>query len=274
MAAGLSNRYIKRGSRLVLLMFLVTSFNGCASIPVDRQILTLNPEGVVQRLERSGHTILQAIAKIEAKNTEGRYATKAAVLIKKPSSLRIEAIPVFGPVNLFLSVHNDILKIFLPQRGTFYIGKAISENLAHIVKYFPPGLSIEELLPIMLGTYPSLHEENVSLRGSWEEKQYRVDMTAKDGRKLQSIWIDISTQNLIKVQVFNKADSVLYTASFEEFKELPSGVAMPFKITITLEKDGYSELSIHYSSVQFVSDIAAQMFDLQIPPGIEPIHLD
>ena len=173
-----------------------------------------------------------------------------------------------------MSIHNDILKVFFPQKGTFYIGKSTPGNLANIVKYFPAGLSIEELLPIMLGTYPSPHKKNASLKGSWEEQRYRVDMADEDGIRLQSIWIDAPTQTLVKVQVFNKTGRSLYTASFEDYNKSPDDVDMPFKITITSEEAGHPELIIRYASVQFVPDVEDSAFNLQIPSGIEPIYLD
>jgi hypothetical protein len=263
-----------------ILLLLTITFYGCAPTAKTASVYDggqlIRPETVLGKIERPHDTILKAIAKIEVSDTNGRYSTKAALLIKRPSSLRIEAIPIIGPVNLFVCIHEDILKIFFPQRGTFYIGKATPENLVNIAKYFPAGVSIEELVPIMFGTYPFVHNKNISLKGSVEARRYRVDMIRADGRRLQSIWIDITSHNLVEAQVFKTDDRVAaYTARFEEFNESPdASSAMPLKITITSETVDHVSVTIRYSSVQFSTDIEAPTFDLPTPPGIDPIYLD
>jgi hypothetical protein len=266
----------KYGFPLLCLLFIVI-LSGCASTPPplnnhDKVPSLISPEAVLEEVAGSVGNILKAMTNIEVSHASGRYSTKAALLIKRPSSLRLEAIPIIGPVNLFLSVHEDVLKIFLPQKGVFYIGKATPQNLSHIANFFATGLRTEDLLSIMSGTYPRVREKNVSLRGSLEGKRYRVDMVAED-RKLQSMWVDLSNHHLVEVQVFNEHDRISYTARFEEF-DTSSLPAMPLKITFISETDDHPKMIIRYSSIQLVTDVEAPVFDLQIPPGVDPIYLD
>ncbi|MEI8171930.1 MAG: DUF4292 domain-containing protein [Deltaproteobacteria bacterium] len=226
-------------------------------------------------MTRPDQGVLMAVANIEVIHEAGRYSTKAALLIKRPSSLRVEAIPVIGPVYLFLSIHEDLLKMFLPQKEAFYIGKATTENLIHIANFLATGLSTEDLLSIMLGTYPRVREKNVFLKGFMEGHLYRVDMVS-EGRKLQSIWVDPSTHHLVEVRVFKDSGSTSYTARFEGFDTSGSPAAIPLKVTLTSEMaDNHpSKVIIRYSSVQFASDVDAFAFDLQVPQGVAPIYLD
>jgi outer membrane lipoprotein-sorting protein len=268
-----------RGYGIGCLLLCATILFSCAPMVKEPSVYDYgritNPEDILKEIEPSAYDILKATAKIEVSNVEGRYSTKAAVLVKKPSSLRIEAIPVIGPINLFICIYNDTLNVFFPQKGEFYTGKATPENLAHAIKYFPAGLGKEDMISIMFGTYPSLRHKNItSLRGTAETESYRLDMIGKDGRKLQSLWIDPAKRRLLGFQVFKADGNVAYTARFEEFKESLNAPALPRKITITSGAKDHARVTIHYSEIQIPRDIEASAFSLPTPPGINPISLD
>lgn len=269
----------KKYSRPLLGLLLMVSSSACSSAKTSLDdyghvIHTLKPETVLEEMTRPDQGVLMAVANIEVIHEAGRYSTKAALLIKRPSSLRVEAIPVIGPVYLFLSIHEDLLKIFLPQKEAFYIGKATTENLIHVANFLATGLSTEDLLSIMLGTYPRVREKNVFLKGFMEGHLYRVDMVA-EGRKLQSIWVDPSTHHLVEVRVFKDSGSTSYTARFEGF-DTSGSPAIPLKVTLIsgVADNHPSKVIIRYSSVQFASDVDAFAFDLQVPQGVAPIYLD
>jgi hypothetical protein len=234
----------------------------------------MKPETVLEEMTRTDRNIFKAMANIDVYDGSGRYSTKAAILIKRPSSMRIEAIPIIGPVNFFLSIHEDILKIFFPQKGIFYVGKATSKNLANAADFFPAGLSIEDLLSVMLGTYPRVIEKDVSLAGFMEGHLYRVD-TVSGNKILQSAWVDPLTRHLVGIRVFKDFGRVSYTARFTDF-ETSRSPAMPLKITLDTEiaDNPPSTVTIRYSDIKIDADIEELAFDLQTPPGIKPVYLD
>jgi hypothetical protein len=260
-----------------LLLLLTVVFSGCAATTPalhddSRVSPVMTPEVVLAKIARPDLNIFKAMANIEVNRPGGRHATKAALLIKKPARLRIEAIPIIGPVNLFLSVQEDVLKVFVPQKGAFYLGKATPENLANVSYGFTAAMRVEDLLSIMLGTYPRIREKNLLLEGSLEGKRYRIDMVA-EGRKVQSIWVDLSNYHLAEVQIFNACDRVSYTARFEAFDKVGL-FDMPLKITLLRETDDHPRVIIRYSSIEWLTEVEGPEFDLQIPPGTNPIYLD
>jgi hypothetical protein len=277
MSVLLSRKFVRNYGLSLLGLLLIAAFSGCAPTmssvsDTGPAVSPLRPETVLKKISRPDRNILKTMANIEVRQGSRRYSTKTALIMKRPSFVRIEAIPIIGPVNFFLSIHQDVLKIFLPQKRTFYIGKATPENLVNIVDFFPAGLRVEDFLSIMHGTYPHVMAKNVMLTGYWDGKQYRIDMMTEEGGRLQSLWVDVSNYRLVQVQVFKERDRVAYTAKFEEFDistELP-----PLKITIRSEGDAHSEVIVRYSDIQFVTDTETSTFDLQAPPGIEPVYLD
>ena len=231
-----------------------------------------SPEAVLRKIANRQEDIITAMANIEVNHASERYSTKVAILLKKPSSLRVEAIPVIGPVPFFLTIQGDVLKAFLPSKGLFYIGKATPENITNIINFFPAGLTTEDAVSIMLGTYPGMNENKLFLKGFEEGRLYRIDMMNGD-RKVQSVWVDLSDDHLVKVQVFKKGDGISYTARFEEFDK-PGPSTIPLKITIASEEHDHQTVIIRYSGIQPATDVEETAFDLQKPPGIVPIHLD
>lgn len=279
MVALLSFTHRKKCALTLLGLLFMAALSACSVTKAslndrDPAIHAMKPETVLEKMTHTNRNTLKAMANIDVHHTSGRYSTKAAILIKRPSSMRIEAIPVIGPVNFFLSIHEDNLKIFFPQKSIFYIGKATPENLVNAADFFPAGLSIEDLLSVMLGTYPRVIEKNVSLAGFMEERLYRVDMVA-EGKRLQSLWVDPSTRHLVEVRVFKDPGSASYTARFEDF-DTSGSAAMPLKVTLDTEiaDNPPSKVTIRYSDIQFDTDIEALAFDLQVPPGIKPVYLD
>jgi len=279
MVALLSFTHRKKCGLTLLWLLLMAVLCACSSTKAaldDRSaaMYDMRPETVLEKITRSDRNILKAMANIEVHHGSGRYSIKAAIIIKRPSFMRVEAIPVIGPVNFFLSVHEDVLKIFSPQKGIFYIGKATPDNLVNTVDFFPSGLRIEDLLSVMFGSYPHVSEKNVSLGGSMEGHLYRVDMIA-EGRRLQSVWVDLSTHHLVEVRVYNDRGSASYTARFEEF-DTSGSPAVPLKVTLAsgIADNHPSKVIIRYSDIQFATDAEAFTFDLQVPPGIEPVYLD
>jgi hypothetical protein len=257
--------------------WLVSSVSGCvlpssAVKDIGTVGYSISPEAVLEKITTRQQGIITAIANIEVHHASERYSTKVAVLLKRPSSLRVEAIPVIGPVPLFLSIQEDVLKAFLPQKGLFYIGKATPENISNIIKFLPAALTTEDVVSIMLGTYPGKNENKLFLKGFEEGRLYRIDMMT-EGRKVQSLWVDPSDDHLVKVQVFKEGDRILYTAGFEEFDK-PGPSAIPLKISITSEEHDHQTVIIRYSSIQPATDVEETAFDLQMPPGTAPIHLD
>ena len=65
----------------------------------------------------------------------------------------------------------------------------------------------------------------------------------------------------------------LYRVRFEEPLYM-EGAMLPQKITFVSEGiDGVS-VSIRYRDIQFLKDVNPELFDLETPPGVQPVHLD
>jgi hypothetical protein len=264
---------------LLFILSLFFIFPGCS---VNKPLLSdrvlknnfPSPHDVLEKLDRDDHfkKTLNAIAHIELHASEKRYPLKAAVMLKQPSSFRVESIPVFGPPDLLLSVHADILKVFLPHKGEFYIGQATTKNLIHFLPFFTTGLRVEDITSILLGTHPKIKEKSFTLNGSFEGDIYRIDIVSEN-RRLQSLWIDTEKYYLVRVDLFGANNSRLYSAKFTGHYSV-GNVTMPQRVIIASGGDDKQNIIIRYSDVQTATGIDTAQFDLQPPPGIRTIFMD
>ena len=232
-----------------------------------------SPLAVLEKIDSSSrlHDGVKAIARIEVNTPEGRYPLKAALMLKRPSSLRLESIPLIGPADLFLTVHEDVLKVFVPEKGKFYIGRATKVNLARFLPIAATGLEIEGMTSIMIGTHPEIKGETITLDGSSDGTLYRIDILSEN-RKIQSLWVD-QEKRLFRVDLFAGDNSRLYSARFIGW-DCIENMPLPENVTIAYGDNDKPDIIIRYVDIGPVKEMDATVFDLKPPPGVIPISLD
>jgi hypothetical protein len=268
--------------RLPFIFFILSFFlfsPGCSIIKTPTTIDVskngiASPRVVLERIDRNDqfNDTLKAIAHIEVNTPEGRYPLKVAVLVKRPSSLRLEVIPFIGPPDLLLTVYDDLLKVFLLQKGEFYVGKATTKNLSYFFPFSTAGLQIEGMTSILLGTHPKIQETAITLNGSSDGSLYRIDILSEN-RRIQTLWVDTEKYNLVKVDLFSGDNSRLYSARFMGHNSKAS-VTIPQEVIVVPGGDEKRIVIIRYSDVQIEKGVDTELFKLQPPPGITPIYLD
>lgn len=253
----------------VVCAFLLV-FCACAAVPQikERQGFS-SPEAALKHIAAQipDDIVLQALANIQVTTREGRYSLRLAILLKKPASLRVEAIPPFGPPTFFLSISDQVLKVFLTENNTFYIGHASRDNIA---RYVPLRLDSEEIISVLMGTGPRLCGQNTLLGGRPQGERYRVDI--QDSLKRQSLWVRMTDRFLEDLEVSQDQENS-YRVHYEEPLRI-DGPILPQKITIVFEGENNAVLSIRFFDVQILRQWDPSIFDIKAPPGITPVHLD
>jgi hypothetical protein len=243
---------------------------GCATAPrmTDRMDFH-SPEAALKHIaERIPDDVaLQALASIQMTTRKGRYPLKLALLLKKPASLRVEAIPLFGPPAFFLSVHDQTLKVFLTETRAFYIGRATLDNVA---RYLPLRMDPEEMVAVLMGTGPPPCGQNTFLQARTEGEHYRIDTGGP--LKRQSLWLRMTDGFLERLEVYQDQE-VSYTARFEEPLRV-EGSVLPQKTTIVFGGEDGATFSIRFADIRFLKQPDPAIFDLKAPPGIKPAYLD
>jgi len=270
---------LKRLSFLFCILSLFFIFPGCATQKAHTvSHISENtfppPQVILEKIDRDDQSkdALKAIAHIEVNTLRGRYPLKAALMVKRPSSLRLEILPLLGPPELILSVHENVLKVFLPQKGEFYIGQASEKNLGSFFPFSMAGLQIEDITSILLGTHPRVKEESLTFRGSHDEGFYRVDILSEK-RKIQSLLIDRENGKLVRVNLFDNDNNKRYSVRFFG-QSVTENLTIPDTITLASGDDENPYITIRYSDAQRATAAEAASFDLQPPPNVTTISMD
>lgn len=209
--------------------------------------------------------IFSALAQINVKTSQGFYPVKAALVIKRPSYLRVELLPVIGSPDFFLTISPEKMKILIPSKGECYIGSPTVDN---IKKFLPWPMAIEDMLMILTGTHPAFPEHNVSYQMHREDKDICWEMKAPSGYS-QTIWLD-EHNKLLKIIRNNEAGEEMYNVQYDYNNDESE---CPEKITINMA-DGITSLSIKYSDVKIAEQPDLSVFDLAIPDNVKEFVLE
>jgi hypothetical protein len=256
-----------------LLFCLACAINKTQTIHEGSERGSSSPLAVLEKIDLSNQVQagVRAIARIEVNSPEGRYPLKAALVLKRPSSLRLESIPLIGPADLFLTIHENVLKVFVPEKRKFFMGKASPRNLAHFLPGAAAGINIEGMTSLLIGTHPEIKGKTITLDGSREGSLYRIDILSEH-RKIQSLWID-TDDHLVRVDLFADDNSRLYSARFTG-RNFIENMALPQNITIACGDNEKPDIIIRYIDIGPAKEIDAMIFDLKPPNGVTPISLD
>lgn len=209
--------------------------------------------------------IFSSLAQIKFNTSEGLYSVKAALIIKRPSYLRVELLPVIGAPDFFLTISPEKMKILILSKGEFYSGRPTVEN---IKKFLPWPMAIEDMIMILTGGYPSFQETNVFSQMYHEDKIVRLEMKAPSGCS-QTIWFG-ENNKLLKMIRHDEIGEEIYHVHFTYNK---NDSECPEEITIRMA-DGITSLSIKYSDVKIEKQTDLSVFDLAIPDNVKEFTLE
>jgi hypothetical protein len=249
----------------IFLLLIILALSGC----VKREVIPPEPltKNILSSIANaiSENDVLCSLVQINLVTLHGTYPLRAALVVKKPSYLRLELLPVMGTPDFFLTVTPQKMKILLPAKGEFYHGKPTGKNLS---QFLPWKFNIDEIVAILLSSYPPLSGEPVSYQTSYEENAQRIEMNAWSG-KSQTIWIG-KNNLLIKIIRRDESGRELYTAVYEDYKE---GTPVAGKVTINMAA-GATSISVKYSDPKIGKNKDTSIFDLPVPAGFKEIKMD
>lgn len=253
---------------IILACFIFFMLSGCISvkIPESTKAPVDLPYDVLGKIAvpASGE-IIKATAKLTIKSSEGRYSRKVALLLKMPSCLRVETLPVFGPADFFLSANEKSLKVFFPGEGKFYVGKATRENLFLFFKVsLPPG----DMVSILAGLPPQILDEDLS--EYVEGRLYRVDV--RSAKRKLSLWVNPDDYTLTRIEEVDNG-RVIYRATFRDHIVI-GGTPYPERIDIAVHEPERANINVQYLDMEISREKDAAVFDLQTPPGVTTVITD
>lgn len=206
-----------------------------------------------------------ATAQIDLMTAQGQYPIRAALILQKPSYLRLEILPVIGTPDLFLTATSDDLRVYIPSRREFYSGKPSAENLERFLSW---ALNIEDLVMIFSGAYPPLTQKDISYETSAEGDLLRVDMKTPSG-EAQVVWME-KEGKMVKLVRSGSDGRERYQVHYEDYKPANS---LAGRITIRMA-DHVTSICVKFTDVRIEKAADLSVFRLPVPVGMKTIQLD
>jgi len=250
--------------RFIMVLCLLALTCGCAGKAVME---SGRPPDALERIPRAIQKTdrIVATAQIELTTAEGRYPVRAALILQRPSYLRLEMLPVIGTPDLFLTATPDEMRIFIPSRGEFYTGKPSAENVA---RFLPWALNVEDIVMILSGAYPVPAGENISCERFAEGRLLRTDMKNPSGF-LQKVWA-MQNGSVTKFIRYGPDGKETYQVQYEDYA--PSS---PLAETINIQwADNKMSVCIKYSDWKVEKATDGSVFELPVPAGMKSRRLD
>lgn len=260
----------------LLILFANLSCSSPKVIADRSTVYYTSPEEAIAKIHSADALkgTLKAIARVEIRSGGVSYPVKAAMIVQKPGSLRIETIPLIGPPDFFMTINKDTLKVFYPGQNLFYIGKATQENL---IKFFPLAISPYMMVSFLTGLYPSYMPSygNIAWHGrpDAEGTLYRLDLI-DNGVIRQSCWIDQHGHYLVRIDNFDDAGRLVYTVKYSNFKRIGK-VDFPHELNFEACVDARCQSGrIRYYDTELTPEMDNTVFDITPPIGIKTTPLE
>jgi len=209
--------------------------------------------------------VLSAIVQVDLVTPHGHHPMRAAIVMKKPSYLRLELLPVIGTPAFFLTATPEEMRIFIPSTGEFYLGKPTEANLT---KFLPWQFNIDDIIRIYSGAYPLIKEGILSYKSYKETNSLRIEMKSFSD-KTQILWVG-ENNRLLKLVSLNEYNREIYHINYEDYRQESP---VPGGITINMA-DGITSVSVKYTEFKIEKITTPAIFDLEIPAGAKLILLE
>ncbi len=258
------NRWLFQWKILMVLAFSML-IAGCAGkeifgsgMPREKSL-----EIVYRTIDETDRII--ATAQMELTTAQGYYPVRVALILQKPSWIRLEMLPVIGTPDFFLTATPDEMRIFIPSQGEFYSGKPSAENLA---RFLPWSFNIEDIVMIFSGTYPRLPGGNLSQKQHMEDALLCLEMTVPGGDS-QTIWLAQNGQpsKLVRKGADGKE---IYHVQYEDYI---SGNPVARRITVKMA-DRVMSIAVKFSEITIEKATDMSIFTLPVAAGIKTIQMD
>lgn len=250
----------------LLMLFFCALPAGCAktfsALPADASRQTL-PETPIKSMDETDRII--AVAQIRVNSAQGAYPLRAALILQRPSWLRLEILPLIGASDLFLTATPDKIQILIPSQGQLYSGAPTSKNLS---RFIPWNYPVEDLVSIFTGVCPRLTGENIFLVRREENNLLRLEMLDSLGEH-QLVWME-KNGRLKKIIRKDSDLKDVYQVDFDDYA-LEGPVAGRITIQMFQQK---TDLLLQYSDIRLEKATDMSVFEMPVAQEIKIIELD
>jgi outer membrane lipoprotein-sorting protein len=253
-----------------LWIFCLSFLASCASLRPERaprQILSSSD--LFQRVQARNLRIqsITGLARVTINHGETRFRLEEFITIKKPASLRVEALSLIGQPLLYFTIDGEVFEILIPGENRFYRGKS---SLKHLSTFFPFCQEIKEIVPLMVGEIGWADDERLTAHYSQRERVYVVKGDTPEGSR-RIFWINPFHFGLVRAAELDYQQNPQWEVLFSNFRKR-DGIPFPTDIEFRSPSSD-SRMKMHLLEWQINPSLGGRTFRLEVPKGVEIIEM-
>ena len=259
----MTSRIASGGSRVgqrplssFLLILQVTLLAACATAPPREPVSDDARRALALLAERYGEfTTLRALADVSVKRGSERQQLQGAVLIRAPSSARLEALSPFGPPLMVLTVHDGQVLAYNALKNVAYAGAADAETISDVLRL---PLGPDDLVSVLAGRFAGPRDLRSAEMLDPDDVGPSVSLVDGAGGR-QRVWLDLTTGLIQQRQILGSRFNTLV-----KYRRDEAGTLTGFDLDAAMS---YLTGSVSYRNLVEGEPIEEERFVLAIPKG-------
>lgn len=210
------------------------------------------------------------IATLEYFGDDGRVRLKQAVLVRKPTSLRVETLSPFDSTLSVLASNGVRLKYFDLQNERFFEGQASADNFSKLLSIY---VSPRDLVRVMLGGPPLDNvvgnPDDWTLEWNSRRGAYSLQIPLEDDGTLE-LFVQHRAWTVSGAIARDATGDVVYEIRSGNFESVEHGEAtmlVPRRIQFLMPERGI-DASLDVERYDLNADLADELFELTAPEGM------
>jgi hypothetical protein len=239
--------------------------SGCALLeqkpPVPERLL--EPDQLKQSLagRLRDFRSLRSLASVSYRGSAGRGSFDEAILVERPTRLRLETLSSLGALAV-VTVNGSEIRGLHPREGLFVRGKPTKSNL---LRYTRIPLELSEITALLMGLPP------VDSDAGWEISGNSLTRKLDAGGK-ETITFDSALGVPTKWERAGPTGTSQLSALFADFFSSPAG---PFPLRVSFEaRAEETRLEIRYREPEINVELAANLFSQEKPANAKEIPIE
>jgi outer membrane lipoprotein-sorting protein len=252
-----------------LLLFLFPCCTHLKTPVLKRVYPPCSPQEILPIIKDTGIPVaLKGIAKVKVKSSDETFSVKELISAQSPHSLRLETLNPLGHPVFYAVTDGKEAFIFFPSEKKFYFGSASPQTLSRFISL---NLSIEKLVPILLGRMPLIDYEDGQVSCKEADGFYILELSAQDGSVRQLLKISADTLTVVESGTYEQGGELITSVQFGDY-EMIGDVLFPKRISVFIPHDE-TRVIIRYKQLELLPEISADEFRLTAPQGVEVVPL-
>lgn len=200
-------------------------------------------------------TTMRALADVSVTRGGNRQRVQGAVLLRSPSSVRLEALSPFGPPFMVLTVSDGQITAYNALKNEALVGPADSETISKVLRL---PLDPDDLVSVLAGRFAGPRDLRSAEVRAPDVMGPSLELVDGAGGR-QRVWLDLATGVIQQRQIFGSRFNALI-----KYRRDGTGALAGFDLDAAMS---YVTGSVIYMNLVEGENIDPERFTLAIPKG-------